>query len=477
MTDEAGEPTHGTPRRKEGRRFMEFLGGKMTDLQRSELISTRKQKIAAQARQAPERSFTSLNHHLDIDWLHEAYKRTRKDGAAGIDQVTAEDYAVNLEVNLQDLLDRAKTGCYRAPPVRRVHIPKGDGSKTRPIGIPTFEDKILQRAVAMVLEPIYEQDFLDCSYGFRPGRSAHQALEVAWKKLMDLGGGWLIEVDIQSFYDVLDKALLREFLHRRVRDGVLLRLIGKWLNAGVWEEGMVSHPETGTPQGGVISPILSNIYLHEVMDTWFKRDVRPHMAGPVFMIRFADDILIGFAREDDARRVMEVLPKRFGKYGLTLHPEKTRLIDFRKPGQRPGPTGLGQQAVPTPFDLLGFTHFWGKSLKGNWVVKRKTAKGRFNRAVKRVAQWCRKNMHRPIKEQWETLCRKLNGHFGYYGITGNSKALGQFRQAASRRWKYWLGRRSHKAKRSWEWFTELQKRFPLPPAIAKHSILRHAAKP
>ncbi len=449
----------------------------MADIRRSETVSTKQQKIAAQASQAPEKSFTSLNHHLDIDWLHEAYERTRKDGAVGIDRVTAAEYAGNLEANLQDLLNRAKSGRYWAPPVRRVHIPKGDGTKTRPIGIPAFEDKVLQRAVAMVLEPIYEQDFLDCSYGFRPGRNAHQALQVAWKKLMDLGGGWLIEVDIQSFYDVLDKARLRKFLDRRVRDGVLLRLIGKWLNAGVWEEGQVSYPEAGTPQGGVISPILSNIYLHEVMDTWFERDVRPKMAGPAFMVRFADDIIMGFAREDDALRVMAVLPKRFGKYGLTLHPEKTRFVDFRKPGQQPGPPGQGQLPVPTVFDLLGFTHFWGRSRKGNWVVKRKTAKGRFNRAVKRIAQWCRANRHQPIREQWEALCRKLAGHFGYYGITGNSEALDRFRRDASRRWKYWLGRRSQKAKRDWDWFSKLEKRYPLPPAIAKHSILRRAANP
>lgn len=477
MTCEAGELTRRTPQRKEGRRFTDFLGGKMADLQRSELISTKQQKIATQARQAPERSFTSLNHYLDIDWLHEAFRRTRKDGAVGIDRVTAEEYAGNLEANLQGLLDRAKSGLYRAPAVRRVHIPKGDGTKTRPIGIPAFEDKVLQRAVAMVLEPIYEQDFLDCSYGFRPGRSAHQALEVAWGKLMAMGGGWLIEVDIQGFYDALDKAHLREFLHRRVRDGVLLRLIGKWLNAGVWEEGQISYPETGTPQGGVISPILSNIYLHEVMDTWFERNVRPRMAGPVFMIRFADDVIIGVAREDDAKRVMKVLPKRFGKYGLTLHPEKTRLIDFRKPGRMSGPSGPDQPVVPTAFDLLGFTHCWGKSRKGFWVVKRKTAKGRLSRAIRTIAQWCKANRHRPIKEQWQALCRKLNGHFGYYGITGNSKALGQFRQAANRQWKYWLGHRSHKAKSSWDWFTELEKRYRLPPAIAKHSILRHAANP
>lgn len=441
-------------------------------------VSTKQQKIAEMARQAPEMSFHSLSHHIDTDWLREAYRRTRKDGATGIDEVTAESYGANLEANLRDLEDRAKSGDrYRAPSVRRVHIPKGDGSKTRPIGIPTFEDKILQRAVAMVLEPIYEQDFLDCSYGFRPGRSAHHALEEAWQRLMKMGGGTVIEVDIVGFFDAVDKSQLREILKRRVRDGVVLRLIGKWLNAGVWEEGRIFHPETGTPQGGVISPILSNIYLHEVMDMWFEREVRPRLHGPAFLIRFADDIVMGFARDDDARRVMDVLPKRFEKYGLTVHPEKTRMLDFRKPGNPPGPKGPGGPPAPEAFDLLGFTHYWGKSLRGNWVVKRKTAKSRFTRAIRRIDQWCRANRHLPIGEQWKTLCRKLKGHNGYYGITGNSTALVRFREAVQRRWKFWLGRRSQKAKRTWEWFNQIKARFPLPSPIAVHSKLRRAANP
>ncbi len=477
-TEEAGEPTRGTPWREGGRRFTESREGKMDEIPVSTTVSTKQRRIAALAQQAPGLSLHSLSHHIDIDWLREAYRRTRKDGAPGIDQVTAEVYAENLEANLRDLLDRAKSGDrYRAPAVRRVHIPKGDGSKTRPIGIPTFEDKVLQRAVAMVLEPIYEQDFLDCSYGFRPGRSAHQALEDAWQRLMKMGGGIVIEVDIQGFFDAVDRAQLRQILERRVRDGVVLRLLGKWLNAGVWEEGRITHPETGTPQGGVISPILSNIYLHEVMDVWFDREVKPRLTGQAFLIRFADDIVMGFAREDDARRVMDVLPKRFEKYGLTLHPEKTRMLDFRKPGRPPGPKGPGGPPDPEGFDLLGFTHYWGKSLRGNWVIKRKTAKSRFTRAIRRIDQWCRANRHLPIGEQWKTLGRKLKGHNGYYGITGNSMGLVRFREAVQRRWKYWLGHRSQKAKRTWEWFKQIKKRFPLPSPIAVHSVLRRAANP
>ena len=243
----------------------------------------------------PERALISLSHHMDLEWMFEAYRRTRKDGAAGIDGQTAKDYEANLEANLQSLLDRAKSGDhYKAPPVRRVHIPKGDGS-TRPLGIPTFEDKVLQRAVVMVLEPLYEQDFLDCSYGFRPGRSAHQALREIQSRLTMMGGGWVLDVDIRKFFDSLDHAHLREIVAKRMRDGVIKRLIGKWLNAGVMEEGVLTHPEAGTPQGGVISPLLANIYLHEVLDVWFEREVKPRLKGPGFLVRYADDF--GFLAE------------------------------------------------------------------------------------------------------------------------------------------------------------------------------------
>ena len=217
-------------------------------------VSTKQQRIAELAKQSPEMGFTSLAHHIDLRWLYEAYLRVRPDGATGVDGQTVEDYTANLRENLQSLLDRAKSGTYRAPPVRRVHIPKGARGDTRPIGIPTFEDKVLQRAVVMVLEPVYEQDFLDCSYGFRPGRSAHQALDAVWQQAMGNGGGWVVEVDIRKFFDTLDHAHLRELLRQRIRDGVLLRLIGKWLNAGVLEEGAVTYPEAGTPQGGVVTP-------------------------------------------------------------------------------------------------------------------------------------------------------------------------------------------------------------------------------
>ena len=261
----------------------------MEGISSPETVSTKLQKIAELAGKAPEMAFTSLNHYIDIELLLEAYLRTRKDGAPGIDGQTAKEYEENLFENLNSLLDRFKSGTYKAPPVRRVYIPKGDGTKTRPIGIPTFEDKVLQRAVTMVLEAVYEQDFLDCSYGFRPCRSAHQALQALWDRLMKMGGGCVLELDIQKFFDTLDHSHLRSFLDQRVRDGVIRRAIDKWLKAGVMEEGALRSTETGTPQGGVVSPILANLYLHEVLDVWFMRDVVPRLWGKAFLIRYADD--------------------------------------------------------------------------------------------------------------------------------------------------------------------------------------------
>jgi group II intron reverse transcriptase/maturase len=421
--------------------------------------------------------FTSLAYFIDIDWMHEAFRRTRKAGAVGVDGQSGEDYAVDLEGNLRSLLDRAKSGAYQAPPVRRVHIPKaGSATETRPLGIPTFEDKVLQRAVVMVLEAVYEQDFKDCSYGFRPGRSAHQALESLWRQAMAMGGGWIVEVDIRKFFDTIDHGHLRAFLKQRLCDGVLHRLIGKWLNAGVLEDGGVTHPETGSPQGGVVSPLLANVFLHYVLDEWFERDVQPRLKGHSFLIRFADDFVMGFTCEEDARRVMDVLPKRFEKYGLTIHPEKTRSVPFERPSDRPQRPGAPARTPARTFDLLGFTHYWGRSRRGDWVVKRKTSRSRFRRGLTAIADWCRKNRHDAMPQQHATLSQKLRGHFAYYGITGNADALNRFRRGVVGLWRKWLGRRHRGGEVSWERMYRLLERFPLPPAIVVHSVYRRAAK-
>lgn len=418
--------------------------------------------------------FTSLAYMMDIDWLKEAYRLTRKNGAVGVDGQTASEYEENLEKNLQSLLDRAKSGSYKAPPVKRVHIPKGGSStETRPIGIPTLEDKLLQRAVVMLLEPIYEQDFHEGSYGFRPERSAHDALESLWKQLMKSRGGWILEVDIRKFFDTLDHAHLRAFVKQRMCDGVLNRLIGKWLHAGVWEDGNLTYPDNGSPQGGVISPLLANIYLHYVLDEWFEQIVKPRLKCGAFLIRYADDFVIGFAHEEDARRVLEVLPKRLGKYGLTVHPDKTKLVPFRRPRYEESKRDRDEGGTDRgTFQLLGFTHFWGRSRKGNWVVKQRTASKRLRRSLKDISQWCRNNRHLPLAEQQHKLGQKLRGHFAYFGITGNSKALSSFRYAVSLIWRKWLSRRNRRRSLNWERFNCLQMRYPLPPAIAIHSVCK-----
>jgi RNA-directed DNA polymerase len=439
----------------------------------AETVSTRQQRIAELAQQAPHVGFTSLNHHLDLTWLLVAYWSTRRDGAVGVDGITAADYEADLIANLRSLLDRAKSGSYRAPPVRRVYISKGPGSaETRPIGIPTLEDKVLQRAIVMLLQPLYEQDFKPYSYGFRPGRSAHQALEDLRQGVMGSGIKWILEVDIRQFFDTLNHAHLRELLRQRVRDGVVLRLIGKWLHAGVMEGGAVTYPSTGSPQGGVVSPLLANVYLHYVLDVWWEEVVQPRLMGRAFLIRYADDLVMGFTDESDARRVMEVLPKRFGKYGLALHPDKTRLVPFARPQEPKGreePQGVKPLRT---FDFLGFTHYWGKSRRKEAIVKKRTAASRIRRFAKAIGEWCRRHRHRPIQEQHATLSRKLRGHDAYYGVTGNGSSLNRMRGIVVRIWRKWLSRRSWKGRFGWASLWGLLERLPLPAARVVHSVYR-----
>ena len=430
----------------------------MADTQESDSVSTKYQRIAALARTYRDRSFVSLAHHIDLDWLYEAYRRTRKSGAVGVDGETAAAFSATLDVRLRELLEAAKSGLYQAPPVRRVHIPKGDGRKTRPIGIPTFADKVLQRAVTMVLEAVFEQDFHPDSYGFRPGRSAHQMLAEVHRRLTRMGGGWVIELDIRSYFDTIDHGLLRQFVQRRVGDGVINRLIGKWLQAGVMEDGEWFRPTAGSPQGGVISPLLANVYLHEVLDTWFEREVQPRLAGHSFMLRYADDAVLAFANETDARRVLNVLARRFARFGLTLHPDKTRLVAFWPPRVEDGGS----------FDLLGFTHYWGKSRRGRWVIQRKTAKDRFRRALQRIGDWCRKHRHWRLRDQHAALTRKLQGHWAYFGLSGNYRALALLRYRVERIWLKWLGRRSQRGRLPWSHAARLLSVFSLPTPRIVH---------
>jgi RNA-directed DNA polymerase len=442
------------------------------NIESAKSVSTRQRRIAELAEYHQEQGLSTLSHHLDMEWMKEAYRRVRKDSAPGVDGKTVAEYGCELEKNLEALIGRAKSGSYKAPPVKRVHIAKADGKETRPIGMPTVEDKILQRAVVMLLEPIYEREFYDFSYGFRPGRSAHQALQAIWQGIMGQRTGWMLDVDIRAFFDTLDHGVLMEILQKRVKDGVVLRLVAKWLKAGVMEAGALSYPEAGTPQGGVISPILSNLYLHEVLDEWFEAAVKPRLKGRGFMVRYADDFVMGFESKEDAERVMKALPGRFGRYGLKLHEGKTRLVKFGRPDAESKENSGNGSGKPETFDFLGFTHHWAKSRKGRWFVRRKTARKRLSRALKAVNQWSRKNRHRPLGELMQELGQKLRGHYAYYGITCNYRSLAQFHMGAMRRLRWWLNRRSREADgMTWQRFnTLLREVYPLPPPRIVHTV-------
>lgn len=405
--------------------------------------------------------FTTLAHHLDEAFLTEALHQLRKDAAAGIDEMTVAEYSQNLEANIADLQQRLVNRKYRAQPARRVWIPKSDGSQ-RPLAILVLEDKIVQRAVAMLVEAIYEPHFYGFSHGFRRGHRAHEALSYLRDQCLKLGIKWIIDADIAKFFDTIEPLHLRTILQKRVNDGVMLRLIGMWLHVGVMEEGKVVRSETGTPQGGVISAILANIFLHTVLDEWFETTVRPRMGGNCFLVRVADDCVMGFAIKTDAEKGFRVLPKRFERYGLKIHLEKSRLVQFSRPFGRRG-KGAGT------FAFLGFTHYWDKTLKGGWTIKRKTQGKRMHRFLSGIHEWCKKNRHLNIAEQYQTLKSKLRGHYQYYGIRGNYKMLEVVFEHTERVWKRWLSRRSSKRRMNWEqWMVRWQAICPLPKPRIVH---------
>ena len=437
----------------------------MGDTQGSPTVSTKLQRIAQQAECYPAMVFNNVYHLIDLDFLREAHRLTRKDAAPGVDKVTAEQYAADLEGNLRDLHERLRGNRYVAPPGERVWIDK-EGGKKRPISKACFEDKIVQRAVVMILQAIFDHDFYPFSHGFRQGHSQHQALQELREKCRKLNIGWVLDADVSGYFDSIDRHFLREFVQRRVNDGGIKRLIGKWLNAGVVEAGELTHPDRGTPQGGVISPMLSNIFLHYVLDEWYAQVVQPRLKGRSFLMRYADDFIIGFELEEDAKRVMEVLPKRFNRYALTIHPEKTVLVEFKPPPVRDQSAG-GKGT----FDFLGFTHYWTKSRRGYWVIKRKTIGKRLRRSMKSIWQWCRANRHEPLAEQYRALCSKLRGYYQYYGIRGNFKLIEVVYEHTQRAWHYWLSRRSQKSYIRWEkfgWF--LRGKMPLPRPRIIHNI-------
>ena len=418
-------------------------------------------KVVERAKQEPEGRFHSLAHLIDVPALERAYRRSRKDAAVGVDGVTKEQYGQDLERNLRDLHERMKAKRYRHQPIRRVHIPKGQG-KTRPIGVSAFEDKLVQDAVREVLEAVYEQDFLDCSHGFRPKRSPHDAIR-ALDRIVHRGEvSWILEADIVSFFDSLDRNELKKMLEIRVADGSLLRLIGKCLHVGVLDGVELSTSESGTAQGSVLSPLLGNVYLHYVLDLWFEQEVKSRLRGRATLIRYADDFIIGFEQEQDARRVMAALGKRLGRFGLALHPDKTRLLPFRRP-----PDGQKGGKGPATVDFLGFTFYWARTRRGRWEMSCKTRSASLRRAIQSVYAWCRRHRHHPVKDQHAALTRRIQGHFNYFGVSGNFRSLLLIIEQAKRSWYKWLCRRSQRKRLTWERFEDLLRDFPLPrPRIA-----------
>ena len=445
-----------------GRHHASNASGRSTTSSRTS-PSQRLERIATQAREYPDMAFTTLAHHLDVPFLERAFDRLNRRSAAGIDRVTWRSYEEDLLFKLSDLHARLVNREYEPQPVVRRWIPKSNG-KLRPLGLPALEDKLVQRAVADILESIYEQDFHEFSYGFRPGRSAHHALR-------DLRQGLqsqihhVIDCDISSFFDNIQHDDLLSILRKRVNDGRVLELIESWLKAGIMDGQELVFPEKGSPQGSVISPLLANVYLHEVLDTWFVEVVTPHCRGKVVMYRYADDFVIGCELESDARRIMKALPQRFAKYGLEINEAKTQMIPFRRPPRQPGPR---RGSKPGTFSFLGFTHYWGQTRQGWYTIKWKTDSSRLRRSISSFWQWCRDHRHLAVEQQYRILCAKLRGYYQYYGIPFNTKSLSTVAYRVSRAWRYWLNRRGGRRKLTWKTFSRLLNEFPLPPPRIVH---------
>jgi RNA-directed DNA polymerase len=413
-------------------------------------------KGVARAQRAPAGRCHALAHLIDVPALTRAYRRQRSAAAVGVEGITKEQYGQDLEANLEDLHGRLKGKRYRHQPIRRVHIPTAQG-KTRPIGLSVCEDKLVQDAVREVLEAIYEQDFRECSYGFRPGRSAHDAVRPL-QRIVDQGEvQWIFEADIVSCFDRVDRTELKKMLAVRVADGSLLRLIGKCVHVGGLDGETMVEPELGTAQGAVLSPWLGNVSLHSVLDRWCATEVQPRLQGKAPLMRSCDDCLIGFERKDDARRVQAVLDTRLGRYGLPLHPEKTRLLPLWCPPQVQ-PRGKG----PATCALLGFTRYWRRTRHGHWRMGCKTRRASLRRAKTSLDDWCRRHRHLSIEEQHAALTRRLRGHCNSFGVSGNYGSVMRLVEATQRAWDTWRRRRSHRTRLNWERCTDMLRWWPLP---------------
>lgn len=442
-------------------------GGNRGGAQTLESLSTKLNRLSETARRDPKFQFQNIAHLITVEMLCWSFQQLRKNAAAGVDGVRAQDYEKNLRVNLATLHQQLVEGRYRAQPLRRVYIEKENG-KQRPLSIPALEDKIVQRAATELLSRIYENDFLPVSYGYRPRRSAHDALKAIGADITLGKANYVLDADISDYFGSIVRSQLMEMLQKRITDKHLLALIGKWLNVGVIEEGRLLLSENGTYQGSTISPVLANIYLHEVLDLWFERDVKPRMKGEAKLYRYADDLIATFQYQEDAERFMRVIGKRFERFGLTLHPQKTKLIEFgRTAWVKSKRTGV----KPDTFNFLGLTHYCGTTLKGKFSVKVKTMAGRLRRSLLRVKELCRKDRHKDLNEQYQRLRSVLTGHYAYYGITSNFRSLAKFFEGVKRLWKKWLSRRGRKGYVTWEKLEEILRKYPLPKPRMIHGNL------
>ncbi|MGH7383418.1 MAG: group II intron reverse transcriptase/maturase, partial [Candidatus Methylomirabilales bacterium] len=421
-------------------------------------------RVREVARRDKDARCTALLHHVDLHRLRAAYRAIRPQAAPGVDGVTWATYGQDLEANLQDLHARVHSGAYRASPSRRVYIPKADG-RQRPLGIATLEDKIVQRAVVEVLNAIYEVDFCGFSYGFRPGRSPHDALDALATGIGRKKVNWVLDADIRDFFTSLDHGWMAKFLGHRIADKRVLRLIRRWVSAGVIEDGKWTASEVGAPQGASASPLLANVYLHYVFDRWARQWRNRQAHGDVIIVRFADDFVAGFEHQADAQRFLADLRERLAKFGLELHADKTRLIEFgRFAAERRARRGLGK---PETFDFLGFTHICAKNKKGRFWLKRVTISKRMRTKLREVADQLMRRRHLPIPEQGRWLASVARGHFAYYAVPGNSRAIRAFRDQAIRHWLKALRRRSQRHRLDWKRMDRTSKRW-LPPALTLH---------
>jgi len=423
--------------------------------------------ISERAQQDPKCQFTSLAHLLNERFLEHCYHRLGRDRACGIDSVTWQEYGENLEENLRDLVTRLKAKRYKPLPARRVYIPKDEHS-TRPLGLPALEDKIVQKGVALILGAIYEADFLDCSYGFRPGRSCHQAVDAVDKSIMQNPINHVIDADIKGFFDNVSHQWMLEFLQVRIVDPSFLLLIRRVLKAGYIDSDLLVTTEQGTPQGGNLSPMLSNIFLHYVLDLWFEKRIKRQVRGKCSLVRYADDFVCMIQYQDDARHIERALRERFAQFDLELHPEKTRVIGF---GRYERENARRQKRHAHTFDFLGFTHFCGNSRRGKFIVGRRTSRKKFRKKSKELNLWFKRmRNYLPVKEWWPILASKLRGHYQYYGVSGNMPGVSRFYQLALHLAFKWLNRRSQRQSFNWESFYAYLKHYPLPRPRIVHNL-------